>query len=138
MTPFCSCCPFAWWLVSTSRSCAHYRRGWKDRDDDVGDGCTSRERLVAVDTPDVLSSSHQRDPVRPSAETSNFGVHLISDTATTTYTYLIAIAAGNVRYKAFDKVVGREWSSGIWAEPEFIEAAHWEFREDTTKCAFIY
>lgn len=47
--------------------------------------------------------------------------------------YLIAIAAGNVRYKGFERVEGREWSSGIWAEPELIEAAHWEFREDTAK-----
>ena len=51
--------------------------------------------------------------------------------------YLIAIAAGNVRYKGFENIEGRQWSTGIWAEPEFIEAAHCEFKEDTVKCVFI-
>ena len=45
--------------------------------------------------------------------------------------YLIAIAAGNVRYKAFKTPEGKTWTSGIWAEPELIDAAYWEFSEDT-------
>jgi hypothetical protein len=45
--------------------------------------------------------------------------------------YLIAIASGNVRYRAFPKVEDKEWTSGIWAEPELLEAAYWEFSEDT-------
>lgn len=45
--------------------------------------------------------------------------------------YLIAIAVGNVRYKPFPPVKGKEWSCGIWAEPELIDAAYWEFSEDT-------
>lgn len=45
--------------------------------------------------------------------------------------YLIAIASGNVCYKPFPAVDGKEWSCGIWAEPELIEAAYWEFSEDT-------
>ncbi|KAI0685548.1 hypothetical protein BC835DRAFT_1289940 [Cytidiella melzeri] len=45
--------------------------------------------------------------------------------------YLIAIAAGNVVYKAFPTVKGKAWTSGVWAEPEVIDAAYWEFSEDT-------
>ncbi|KAG8936626.1 hypothetical protein FRC02_000619 [Tulasnella sp. 418] len=47
--------------------------------------------------------------------------------------YLIAIASGNLVYKSFSKVQGKEWTSGVWSEPETIEAAYWEFSEDTTK-----
>ncbi|KAI5118515.1 hypothetical protein M0805_007684 [Coniferiporia weirii] len=47
--------------------------------------------------------------------------------------YLIAIASGNLRYRPFPKVLGKDWSCGIWAEPELIEAAYWEFSEDTGK-----
>ncbi|KAI0960825.1 hypothetical protein AcV7_000102 [Taiwanofungus camphoratus] len=43
--------------------------------------------------------------------------------------YLIAIAGGNVRYRAFPKVDGKAWTSGVWAEPELIDAAYWEFEE---------
>ncbi|KZP30333.1 hypothetical protein FIBSPDRAFT_850643 [Athelia psychrophila] len=45
--------------------------------------------------------------------------------------YLIAIACGNVRYRAFPKVEGKTWTCGIWAEPEMIDACYWEFSEDT-------
>ena len=48
-------------------------------------------------------------------------------------TYLIAIVSGDVRYKAFPGVAGRNWSAGIWAEPQIIDAAFWEFSEDTTR-----
>ncbi|PPQ84726.1 hypothetical protein CVT25_013808 [Psilocybe cyanescens] len=47
--------------------------------------------------------------------------------------YLIAIAVGNVRYRPFSKPEGKQWTSGIWAEPELIDAAYWEFSEDTTR-----
>lgn len=47
--------------------------------------------------------------------------------------YLIAIASGNVRYRAFPDAHGQEWSAGTWAEPEFIDAAFWEFSEHTCK-----
>ncbi|KAI0809140.1 peptidase family M1-domain-containing protein [Irpex lacteus] len=45
--------------------------------------------------------------------------------------YLIAIAAGDVVYKPFPAVEGKTWKSGIWAEPELIDSAYWEFSEDT-------
>ncbi|KAF9526415.1 leukotriene-A4 hydrolase [Crepidotus variabilis] len=48
-------------------------------------------------------------------------------------TYLIAIASGNMRYKLFSKPEGKSWTSGVWAEPELIEKAFWEFSEDTTR-----
>ncbi|KAF5327018.1 hypothetical protein D9619_004122 [Psilocybe cf. subviscida] len=47
--------------------------------------------------------------------------------------YLIAIAVGNVRYRPFNVPEGCGWMSGIWAEPEMITAAHWEFEEATTQ-----
>ena len=47
--------------------------------------------------------------------------------------YLIAIAAGNFRYRALPKVEGKEWSTGVWAEPELVDAAYWEFSEATGK-----
>lgn len=45
--------------------------------------------------------------------------------------YLIAIASGNLRYKAFQAIEGRPWKCGVWAEPELLEASYWEFSEDT-------
>jgi len=45
--------------------------------------------------------------------------------------YLIAIASGNLRYKSFPTIEGRSWKSGVWAEPELLEACYWEFSEDT-------
>ncbi|KAH9891199.1 peptidase family M1-domain-containing protein [Cubamyces lactineus] len=44
--------------------------------------------------------------------------------------YLIAIAVGNFRYRPLPKVEGKEWKSGVWAEPELIDATYWEFSED--------
>jgi leukotriene-A4 hydrolase len=46
---------------------------------------------------------------------------------------LIAIAAGNIHYRPFDQPEEKTWTSGIWTEPELLEAAYWEFSEDTTK-----
>ncbi|KAI0324458.1 hypothetical protein GY45DRAFT_1331548 [Cubamyces sp. BRFM 1775] len=47
--------------------------------------------------------------------------------------YLIAIAVGNFRYRPLPKVEGKEWRSGVWAEPELIDATYWEFSEDVGK-----
>ncbi|KAJ7293982.1 peptidase family M1-domain-containing protein [Mycena rebaudengoi] len=47
--------------------------------------------------------------------------------------YLIAIACGNVRYKPFPQFEDKLWRTGIWAEPELIDAAYWEFSEDTAR-----
>jgi len=47
--------------------------------------------------------------------------------------YLIAIAAGDLRYRAFTKPAGKTWNSGIWTEPSLLDAAFWEFSEDTTR-----
>jgi hypothetical protein len=48
-------------------------------------------------------------------------------------TYILAIAAGNVRYRPFPKPEDKQWTSGVWAEPELIDQAYWEFSEDTTR-----
>ncbi|KAG6878671.1 hypothetical protein C0992_007685 [Termitomyces sp. T32_za158] len=47
--------------------------------------------------------------------------------------YLIAVASGNVHYRAFPKYEDKEWTCGIWAEPELIDKAYWEFSEDTAR-----
>lgn len=48
-------------------------------------------------------------------------------------TYLIAIAAGNIHFRPFPPLEGKDWTSGIWTEPELLDSAYWEFSEDTTK-----
>jgi len=47
--------------------------------------------------------------------------------------YLIAIAAGDLCYRTFAKPAGKTWRSGIWTEPSLMDAAFWEFSEDTTR-----
>lgn len=36
-------------------------------------------------------------------------------------------------YKPFPKLDDKKWTSGVWAEPELIDAAYWEFKEDTAR-----
>lgn len=45
--------------------------------------------------------------------------------------YLIAIGAGELTYKPFDKLSGRNWNTGCWTEPGNMDAAYWEFHKDT-------
>ncbi|KAL0249760.1 leukotriene A-4 hydrolase/aminopeptidase [Cryptococcus tetragattii IND107] len=45
--------------------------------------------------------------------------------------YLIAIGAGELTYKPFDKLSGRNWDTGCWTEPGNMDAAYWEFHKDT-------
>ena len=47
--------------------------------------------------------------------------------------YILAIAVGNVRYRPFPKHEDKQWTSGVWAEPELIDQAYWEFSKDTTR-----
>jgi leukotriene-A4 hydrolase len=47
--------------------------------------------------------------------------------------YLLAIAAGNIAYRAFSHPEGADWTSGVWTEPEMMERSFWEFSEDTPK-----
>ncbi|KAF7367549.1 Leukotriene A-4 hydrolase [Mycena sanguinolenta] len=47
--------------------------------------------------------------------------------------YLLAIACGNVRYRPFPQLEDKQWRTGVWAEPELIDAAYWEFSEDTAR-----
>lgn len=48
--------------------------------------------------------------------------------------YLIAIAAGSLAHReiAAPQAEGR-WKTGVWTEPEQLDAAYWEFSEDTSK-----
>ncbi|ODN78985.1 leukotriene A-4 hydrolase/aminopeptidase [Cryptococcus amylolentus CBS 6039] len=45
--------------------------------------------------------------------------------------YLIAIGAGELVYKPFEKLKGRDWQTGCWTEPDTMDAAFWEFHKDT-------
>ncbi|KAN0101130.1 Peptidase family M1 domain containing protein [Tylopilus felleus] len=47
--------------------------------------------------------------------------------------YLLAIASGNVVYRAFEVPDGKTWTSGVWAEPELVDAAWYEFNQDAPK-----
>lgn len=47
--------------------------------------------------------------------------------------YLIAIASGNVVYKPFATILGKPWKTGVWTEPEQMDAAFWEFSHDTAR-----
>ena len=52
--------------------------------------------------------------------------------------YLIAIASGELVYRAFDKLPGKEWRTGCWTEPGLMDAVFWEFHKDTAKCVLHY
>jgi leukotriene-A4 hydrolase len=47
--------------------------------------------------------------------------------------YLIAIASGELVYKPFEQLEGKNWKSGCWTEPKMMDAAFWEFHKDTAK-----
>ena len=47
--------------------------------------------------------------------------------------YLLAIAVGDLEYRAFPQFEDKQWKTGVWAEPDVIERAYWEFSEDTAK-----
>ena len=48
-------------------------------------------------------------------------------------TYLIAVAVGRLSYRENPKAPGKDWTTGIWAEPETIDDAHEEFSEAMPK-----
>jgi leukotriene-A4 hydrolase len=52
--------------------------------------------------------------------------------------YLVAIASGELVYKPFKQLEGRKWKSGCWTEPLMMDAAFWEFKEDTAKRVLQY
>ncbi|PPQ99607.1 hypothetical protein CVT24_005183, partial [Panaeolus cyanescens] len=86
----------------------------------------------------VLLSARRISP--PSDGPAHDGKEVGKDVVTYVYdqpipipSYLLAIAVGNLVYKTFSKPAGKEWTSGIWAEPELIDASFWEFKEDTTR-----
>lgn len=57
--------------------------------------------------------------------------------------YLIAIASGNIIYKPFPPHSSQQllisqgqkprWTTGVWTEPELMQAAYWEFEADTAR-----
>ncbi|EIW86245.1 hypothetical protein CONPUDRAFT_94541 [Coniophora puteana RWD-64-598 SS2] len=86
----------------------------------------------------VLMSAIRQSP--PSEGPPHDGKEIGKDMVTYTYSqpvpipsYLIAIASGNFHYRAFNVPEGKTWKTGVWAEPELLERAHWEFSEDTPR-----
>jgi len=86
----------------------------------------------------VLLSAIRKSP--PSDGPAHDGKIIGKDIVTYVYdqpipipSYLIAIACGNVRYRAFPQYKDKEWKSGVWAEPEMIDSSYWEFSEDTAR-----
>ncbi|KAG8889516.1 hypothetical protein FRB98_003990 [Tulasnella sp. 332] len=76
--------------------------------------------------------------VSPPSESSHGGKKVGEDVVEYKYnqpiaipSYLIALASGNLVYKPFPKLQHEAWTTGVWAEPETIEAAYWEFHKDT-------
>lgn len=54
--------------------------------------------------------------------------------------YLIAIASGNVIYRPFPTLSAAatpapspKWRTGLWTEPELMDAAYYEFSADTAR-----
>ncbi|RPD70849.1 leukotriene A4 hydrolase N-terminal domain-containing protein, partial [Lentinus tigrinus ALCF2SS1-7] len=93
---------------------------------------------VASVLPVLLSATVRVSP--PSDSPAHGGKEIGKDVVTYEYkqpvpipTYLIAIAVGNFGYRALPKVEGKEWTTGVWDEPELIDAAYWEFSEATGK-----
>ncbi|KAF8508488.1 hypothetical protein JB92DRAFT_2732664 [Gautieria morchelliformis] len=87
--------------------------------------------------PALLSAIRQSPPaVGPPHDGKKIGEDLVKYTYKQPIpipSYLIAIAAGNVRYRVFPAVLGKPWTSGVWAEPEVVDAAYSEFSEDTVR-----
>ncbi|KAA1468302.1 Metalloprotease [Dentipellis sp. KUC8613] len=86
----------------------------------------------------VLLSAVRISP--PSDGPAHDGKVVGEDLVTYTYnqlvpipSYLVAIASGNLSYRPFATIEGKTWKSGVWAEPELIEASFWEFSEDTAR-----
>ncbi|KAJ7163164.1 hypothetical protein C8R46DRAFT_1281555 [Mycena filopes] len=78
--------------------------------------------------------------VSPPSDGPAHGKVVGKDVVTYTYdqpvpipSYLLAIASGNVVYRPFPQFEDKQWRTGIWVEPELIDAAYWEFSEDTAK-----
>lgn len=76
----------------------------------------------------------------PSDGPPHDGKEIGKDPVTYTYrqnvpipSYLLAIAVGDLRYRPFPQFQDKKWKTGVWAEPEVIDSAYWEFSEDTAR-----
>ncbi|KAF8839796.1 zincin [Paxillus ammoniavirescens] len=86
----------------------------------------------------VLLSAQRLSP--PSNGPAHGGKVIGKDAVTYEYkqmepipSYLLAIAAGNLRYRAFSVPEGRSWNTGVWTEPELLLDAYNEFCDDTPR-----
>lgn len=75
------------------------------------------EATVPADLAVVMSAGRAGEKDGPAPGTKTF----LFDMPQPIPSYLLALAVGNLAYKA---VSGR---SGVWAEPEVVDKAHWEF-----------
>ncbi|TEB26297.1 leukotriene-A4 hydrolase [Coprinellus micaceus] len=92
---------------------------------------------VASTLPVVLSAIRVSPPSDgPTHDGKALGKDLVSytfDQPVAIPSYLLAIAVGDLEYRAFPQFEDKQWKTGVWAEPDVIEKAYWEFSEDTAK-----
>ncbi|WOO82539.1 Leucine aminopeptidase 2 [Vanrija pseudolonga] len=87
---------------------------------------------VTSTLPVLMSGLRQSPPPEAPLELGK-KIEYVYDQPVAIPSYLIAIASGEVLYKAFADIKGRNWRTGVWTEPETMKAAYWEFEEDTAK-----
>ncbi|KAI5450536.1 Leucyl aminopeptidase yscIV [Naganishia albida] len=83
--------------------------------------------------PVLLSALRQSPAVEAHHGGKQVGVDVVEyvyDQPVPIPSYLIAIASGNLVYKAFPPIEGKKWTAGVWTEPEGIDDAYWEFSAD--------
>ncbi|GMK59104.1 hypothetical protein CspeluHIS016_0701190 [Cutaneotrichosporon spelunceum] len=87
---------------------------------------------VTSTLPVLMSALRQSPPPDQELELGK-SIEYVYDQPVAIPSYLIAIASGEVIYKAFPDMEGRSWRTGVWTEPLTMKEAYWEFEEDTAK-----
>lgn len=87
---------------------------------------------VTSELPVLMSALRQSPPPDQELELGK-SIEYVYDQPVAIPSYLIAIASGEVVYKAFPDMKGRNWRTGVWTEPLTMKEAYWEFEEDTAK-----
>ncbi|KAG6829889.1 hypothetical protein H0H92_003022, partial [Tricholoma furcatifolium] len=85
----------------------------------------------------IRQSPSSTGPVHDGKEVGKDSVVYVYHQPVPIPSYIIAIASGNVHYRAFPKFEDKDWTSGIWAEPELIDSAYQEFSEHTAKYGLL-
>ncbi|NXD32286.1 LKHA4 aminopeptidase, partial [Spelaeornis formosus] len=81
----------------------------------------------------VLMSGLRQSPPPEQVLEPGTEVEYVYDQPVAIPSYLIAIASGELVYRAFEQLPGKKWRSGVWTEPLMMDKVFWEFSEDTAK-----